>query len=56
MPIDKQGNGDVTALAIQPRNWEPVIGLIVVLTLAILAPLLYLVAASIRASSVPGVG
>ena len=56
MPIDKQGNGDVTVLAIQPRNWEPVIGLIVVLTLAILAPLLYLVAASIRASSVPGVG
>ena len=56
MLIDKQGNGDVTALAIPPRNWEPVIALIVVLTLAILAPLLYLIAAGIRASSVPGFG
>ena len=56
MPIYKQGSGDATALAIQPRNGEPEIALIVMLTLAILAPLMYLVAAGIRANSVPGVG
>ena len=56
MSIYKQGNGDVTALAIKPRNWEPVLSMIVALTLAILAPLMYIVAAGIRASYAPGFG
>ena len=56
MSIYKQGNRDVTALAIQPRNWEPGIDLIVALTLATLAPLMYMVAAGIRASYALGFG
>ncbi len=53
MSIYNHGNKGTTVLAITPRNWEPVIGLGVALTLATAAPLMYLVAAGIRASYLP---
>lgn len=53
MSIYNHDNKGTTVLAITPRNWEPVIGLGVALTLATAAPLMYLVAAGIRASYLP---
>ena len=50
MSVYKTAADEILALEGTPRNWDRVIGSVVVLVLAILMPILYLVAASIRAS------
>ena len=50
MSVYKPAVGEILTLEGTPRNWDWVIGPVVVLVLAILMPILYLVAASIRAS------
>lgn len=55
MTIYKPTPGQAQAPAVTPRNWDPVIGISLIVLFVILVPLMYIVASGIRASYLPGV-